>query len=571
MKALAKLATTMTAALLWLSCPAADFTVDGINYDFVSVQGKTVKIVKSYGLKGEVTIPTSVQFNGQTLSVVEIGNNAFENNKGITTVHIPYIKKFGNYLFQYSDLEKVILSPEIKRIPLGCFSNCAKLSQINLENVDSVEYASFKDCVSLNPDLSHLTFIGNSAFSGCRALTAVDLDDVELGSYAFAYSCVTSIKLRNIRRSKDGEYAKGWFLECHNEIDEVEFGDDLTEIPESCFEYSGITAFPNGKNIQTIRENAFKFCYKLPNEIDIPASVTQIQQHAFFGLGSSNVNIINLTDTSEPIWLGTITMKEEGKFVEDKFYTRHYIITPTSWVFPTDVDLVYINRPFYLANFAESEYRYGFMLKLGKRAAHMENEVFHVENEETDEINYTGEQTYNLVRPFNNTAINGLLFDNDVTQFNFNCSNNKNLFSVELSPQMEKVIDNQFSGCALLTNLNLGRSLQEVGFGAFAGCEGIKTIKCFNPVPPVVKDGAWAEKTYALATLEVPEQSVEAYKNAPVWKDFWNIVSGIDGVKADENAKRNVDIHDMMGRYRGKDAAALPPGIYIQNGTKIVK
>lgn len=49
-----------------------------------------------------------------------------------------------------------------------------------------------------------------------------------------------------------------------------------------------------------------------------------------------------------------------------------------------------------------------------------------------------------------------------------------------------------------------------------------------------------------------------------------DIAAGIDGVKADDKANADRRIFTIDGRYVGKDSSALPQGIYVRGGKKIV-
>ncbi len=62
-------------------------------------------------------------------------------------------------------------------------------------------------------------------------------------------------------------------------------------------------------------------------------------------------------------------------------------------------------------------------------------------------------------------------------------------------------------------------------YGIFVGCDSLKEIVMCSTNPPVnFKEAAFDAMTYFNATLKVPEESVEAYKNALPWKNFVNIV-----------------------------------------------
>ena len=77
--------------------------------------------------------------------------------------------------------------------------------------------------------------------------------------------------------------------------------------------------------------------------------------------------------------------------------------------------------------------------------------------------------------------------------------------------------------------------------------------------------------------LYVPEVSVDAYKAAPVWKEFKNILpikssTGIQTIMMDNG--EGFDVYSLSGqKVKSKTTSldGLPRGIYIINGKKVMK
>ncbi|MEE1227930.1 MAG: leucine-rich repeat protein, partial [Lachnospiraceae bacterium] len=100
-------------------------TIGKISY--VVTGPNSVKLVKNLNKKAKkVTVPATVNVNGKVLPVTEIGNNAFKNNKKLTSVVIgPNVTKIGKNVFKgCKSLKKITV--KTKKLNSTSIKNLAK-------------------------------------------------------------------------------------------------------------------------------------------------------------------------------------------------------------------------------------------------------------------------------------------------------------------------------------------------------------------------------------------------------------------------------------------------------------
>jgi uncharacterized protein YjdB len=86
-----------------------------------------------------------------------------------------------------------------------------------------------------------------------------------------------------------------------------------------------------------------------------------------------------------------------------------------------------------------------------------------------------------------------------------------------------------FQGCTGLKWLSLSSKITSIGANAFDGCTSIQYVKSFNTTPPVGLPN-FAQTVLDNATLFVPTDVIDDYKDADVWWEFFDIRGIGDGV-----------------------------------------
>ncbi len=182
----------LTAALLLLVVASASadttFKVGNLYYLYSSYYPNKVWVTYDpalgssaahyTNLSGEITIPSSVTYNGQNYTVYGIGGNAFYKNSTISKINLPNtLKKINRYAFyNCTALTKITIPDGVTYIDEYTFANCTKVSELNLSSsIDTIGRYAFKGCTSLHmvaiPEGVEKIFFG--AFENCTNLSAV--------------------------------------------------------------------------------------------------------------------------------------------------------------------------------------------------------------------------------------------------------------------------------------------------------------------------------------------------------------------------------------------------------------
>lgn len=117
-----------------------------------------------------------------------------------------------------------------------------------------------------------------------------------------------------------------------------------------------------------------------------------------------------------------------------------------------------------------------------------------------------------------------------------------------------------------LTSLHIPVTVKTISLNAFRGNTAMASLIVDWTTPPTIHEETFYLYEPIPRTLYVPKGTLETYKNAPVWKDFGNIVE-----RDDENAITDLEIQQNAAPIYNLNGQRIsqPAGtIYIQNGKK---
>lgn len=232
--------------------------------------------------------------------VYYIGNNAFSECKGISSVSIPAsVKYMGVNVFANSSITSLIVDNEMEEVPDGMCYN-TPLDHVTygygelIKKIGNSAFANteLKSCC-LPKSTEELITIGDKAFQNCTKLTSIDLNNVvTVGNYAFA-GC-TSVTSLDMGSSLVSTWS-GAFSDCTS-LTDIKFSPCMTLLYsgafENCTSLKNVTDMPDTlkdyvylssiDKAYGMGSNVFKGCIALES-VELPNQITEIPDGTFDG------------------------------------------------------------------------------------------------------------------------------------------------------------------------------------------------------------------------------------------------------------------------------------------------
>lgn len=566
-----KLSTLLIAIFTAIAAQAYDVVVDGIAYN---LNGSEAEVTNhSSGSSngdyyiGDITIPSSIEYDGNKYDVTAIGMRAFYGCKSLTSISIPNsITSIGTYAFYNCSILTSIKIPEsVTTIGLYSFSRCTDLGSINIPN--------------------GVTTIGSYAFSECGNLTSIQLPNsvTTIGSSAF-YKCVNLDSI--IIPEGVTTISKYTFSNC-DKLLSVQLPNSVTTIDDQAFyACKSLSSFNIPEGVTSIGYMAFTACFNL-NYVTIPNSTELIGDRAFLNPDL----IITFKGEEPPTFGGLINCYVANVPAESldeyrtalSFLNPYDVITAKTTTFEiktsaldnaagifskigeentnnvvnlkiegsiNSYDVIFIRKMLHLrsldlseASIVACDYPYYDNCKTSNNVI---GESFLYNMTQIQELKLPQNITEIDKNAFSKTNIQSIILPERLERigffafegceslskvsFNPNLKEIKscafqyciNLNSISLPTSLETIGNSAFLGCGNLTEVKIPESIRSIGDGAFSGCN-LNDVYVWTVIPTSINQNTFDADTYQSATLHVPETSYQNYYWNTQWSQFQNL------------------------------------------------
>ena len=548
---------------------------------------------------GEVVIPESVTWEGKSYPVTSIERGAFANCLNVTSVSIPAsVKNIGDAAFlNCRELSTVRIYGTDKTIGNYAFYDCWKLNSLYVDDVVSwcgIDLESFYSNpmylgASLYDQGGHalqdivipasVNRIDDYAFICCPNLHSVTIEEgvKSIGEFAFFYcESLASVSLPGSLRYM-GESAF-----CESGIKSLVLAEGITSIGEMAFlECNGLTHVDVPNSVTVMGYGAFAFCnglksinlgsgltyldhytlYSCPalERVTVPNSVTSMGYGVFYGdVALSSVTLSDQLDGIPGLTFSGCSSLSGIDLPQGITYIGQE-------AFASAKSLTGISIPKHVTSIEASAFKNCTKLQrvdisdleswLGITFGDQNSNPLYTANH----LCVDGEEISDLVIPDGVTAIKDHAFyrcysvtsitmGDGVKSIGNNAFNGcKNVKSVKVGDGVRRIGEKAFASCSSLTDFTFGSRVDSVGMQAFASCNSLKTITSWAVTPPSMKGTTtFTDKAYSRATVYVPRQSLEAYRQALVWKRFAQMEGfNTTWILADVNGDGEVNIADV--------------------------
>ena len=549
---------------------------------------------------GEIVIPETVTYSGQTYGVTSIGSYAFYGCNALTSVTIPNsVTSIGAYAFYRCwDLTSVTIPNSVTSIGSYAFYNCSGLTSVTIPN--------------------SVTSIGSSAFYNTRIKSLTLGSGLQsIASDAFDYSSLTNgvaidakpIKVIWLANTPPSGYDEvgGTINYVPNDSYSGLSNRKIYPFLSSMFEVDGIKYVPVSPSERT--------CDAIDCVYNESAENTKIGNTATYKNITMTVKNVGNSICYGNTYIKTLEYNFDGPIGDYAFFGCRGLTSVTipnsvtsisSWAFCDCRGLTSVTIPNSVTSIGNGAF-YGCS---GLTSVNIPNSVTSIgggaffgcsgltsvrfENSKDNtpvtlgsntvfsycpldevyigrKLSYTTTSSAGYSPFYRNTTLRSVKFTDKETEISdyefYGCTN---LTDVSMGDGVKSIGAYAFSGCSSLEQFTCGRQLESIGKEAFSDCTSMTKFRTRAAVPPTCGAQALDDINKWECTLYVPTESIDDYQAADQWKNFFFIENfRVEGDCNGDDAVTMADANAVVNYFLAKGTDGFVEGDFDEEAADV--
>ncbi len=524
-----------------------DFVANGIYYR-INDDNASVVVVRShdYASLTDIVIPDTVVYDGAKLRVTQVRPFAFYDCKKLKSVVINAEKILHESFQGVESLTKVVIGKGARILDENVFRGCSNLTDLEIEpGLHEIRDGAFASCTSLQHlgiPSSLVTILGTPFFR-CSGLVTIKVDESnpKYDSRGNCNALIETATNRLMLGSKstvipDEIKIIGPWAFYGSPIETINLPSNLNTIEKYAFYESNLRDISLPESLRTINDYAFSCCSGLTKVI-LTNGLEEVCDYAFSNC--ANLQSITFPGTLKEIRNNAVASCPNLRHVEFKDGGNDLVVGEKLFLVSTDPSMVnsyykcvqwfsFPNSTKVIGNAALVLYSSYDTPKRIPKTFRIPDSVDSLGSNRLAENVYLSESSkLRSIGPNDGSGVK--TFTLGLPSFQMVAHSNWYADNITLLPSV--------------TNIENARLYP------------ISHIYCYSDIPPVCNEKSFGQN-YNSVVVHVPEGAVDAYKSAPRWSFFLNIVG--DAVMPTSLRFAKTVIHMKPGEYVTANVILLP-------------
>ena len=504
---------------------------------------------------GNVVIPESVVYDGNTYSVTSIGDDAFYSCSFLTSIEIPNSVTSIGYraFYNCSDLTSITIPNSVTSIGYRAFYNCGGLTSVTIpNNVTDIGEQVFYGCSGLTSVTipNSVTYIGYQAFGYCSGLTSVVIGSSVTRIHNGAFSGTNLKKIIWLTNTPPSGYSdvSGAVNYVSNDQFSSLSNTVIYRFLSSYFDVDGVRYVPVSPSEKT--------CDAIDCMYDESAADMKIASMVTYKGVTMTVKSIKPYLAYNNMYINTLSVDIDGNLPEYAFTGCSNLKTIIYGDHINGLgDLTFSNCSSLTSLISTENVLYSNILYISKNINTIGNytfdgckEIKNVIIADSDTELTLGSNVSSHI--FSSCPLETVYIGRNI---NYNTSSssgyspfyrNTSLKTVSITDKETEISDNEFYGCTNLQSITIGDGVTTIGKYAFSGCSSLKYFTFGSQVqtigeeafsdcsamveiiskaqnPPVCGSQALDDINKFECKLYVPDGYKAVYEGADQWMDFF--------------------------------------------------